>query len=76
MVGLTNKAVPSMMLESALQPKGTFWFFFVVAFLGLLWAVFLLPETSHRGLEETSEISQKWDIWLRIGNRQRESSGA
>lgn len=53
---LTNKAVPSMMLESALQPKGTFWFFFVVAFLGLLWAVFLLPETSHRNLEETSDM--------------------
>lgn len=45
-----------MMLESALQPKGTFWFFFVVAFLGLLWAVFLLPETSHRNLEETSDM--------------------
>ncbi|BCS20828.1 uncharacterized protein APUU_21260A [Aspergillus puulaauensis] len=50
------KAVPTMMLESALQPKGTFWFFFVVAFLGLLWAAFLLPETSHRNLEETSEM--------------------
>lgn len=51
-----NKAVPSMMLENALQPKGTFWFFFGVAFLGLLWAFFLLPETSHRNLEETSEM--------------------
>ncbi|OJJ64226.1 hypothetical protein ASPSYDRAFT_84248 [Aspergillus sydowii CBS 593.65] len=50
------KAVPSMMLENALQPKGTFWFFFGVAFLGLLWAFFLLPETSHRNLEETSEM--------------------
>lgn len=45
-----------MMLEDALQPKGTFWFFFVVAFLGLIWGVFLLPETSRKNLKETSEM--------------------
>ncbi|KAJ5673611.1 general substrate transporter [Penicillium longicatenatum] len=50
------KALPSMMLEDALQPKGTFWFFFTVAFLGLIWAVFLLPETSRKDLKETSEM--------------------
>ncbi|KAJ5991783.1 general substrate transporter [Penicillium sp. IBT 35674x] len=50
------KALPSMMLEDALQPKGTFWFFFVVASLGLIWGVLLLPETSQKDLTETSEI--------------------
>ncbi|KAJ5912343.1 general substrate transporter [Penicillium tannophilum] len=50
------KALPSMMLEDALQPKGTFWFFFVVALLGLIWGVFLLPETSQKDLKETSEM--------------------
>ncbi|RAK98503.1 general substrate transporter [Aspergillus ibericus CBS 121593] len=51
-----TKAVPTMMLADALQPKGTFWFFFVVAFLGFLWGMFLLPETSRKNLEETSEM--------------------
>lgn len=50
------KALPTMMLEDALQPQGTFWFFFVVAFLGLLWGILCLPETSQKGLEETSEM--------------------
>jgi hypothetical protein len=44
------------MLEDALQPKGTFWLFFVVAFLGFLWGFFCLPETSQKGLQETSEM--------------------
>ncbi|KAL2838542.1 general substrate transporter [Aspergillus pseudoustus] len=51
-----TKSVPSMMLDDALQPKGTFWFFSAVAFFGFLWAVFLLPETSNRQLEETSKM--------------------
>ncbi|KAL3262029.1 hypothetical protein ABHI18_003213 [Aspergillus niger] len=42
-----TKAVPTMTLADALQSKGTFWFFFVVAFLGYLWGMFLLPETSE-----------------------------
>jgi predicted MFS family arabinose efflux permease len=44
------------MLDDALQPKGTFWFFTAVALLGLLWAVVLLPETSNRQLEESSDV--------------------
>ncbi|PYH92272.1 general substrate transporter [Aspergillus ellipticus CBS 707.79] len=51
-----TKAVPTMMLADALQPKGTFWFFFAVAFLGLLWGIFLLPETAKSNLEETSKM--------------------
>ncbi|RDK37624.1 hypothetical protein M752DRAFT_298218 [Aspergillus phoenicis ATCC 13157] len=42
-----TKAVPTMTLADALQSKGRFWFFFVVAFLGFLWGMFLLPETSE-----------------------------
>ena len=45
-----------MMLEDALQPKGTFWFFFAVASIGLAWGLFWLPETSQKSLEETSEV--------------------
>ncbi|PYH52729.1 FAD binding domain family protein [Aspergillus niger] len=33
---LITKAVPTMTLADALQSKETFWFFFVVAFLGFL----------------------------------------
>ncbi|RAL16621.1 general substrate transporter [Aspergillus homomorphus CBS 101889] len=51
-----TKAVPTMMLADALQPKGTFWFFFVVALLGFGWGLVLLPETSGRKLEETSRL--------------------
>lgn len=45
-----------MLLEDALQPKGTFWFFAAVTSLGLLWTWFLLPETAGRNLEETNEL--------------------
>ncbi|BCR87970.1 uncharacterized protein ACHE_40534A [Aspergillus chevalieri] len=51
-----SKAVPSMLLEDALQPKGTFWFFSVLTFLGLLWTLLFLPETAGRNLEETNEL--------------------
>ncbi|CAI7637003.1 unnamed protein product [Penicillium bialowiezense] len=55
-----SKAVPSMLLENALQPKGTFWFFSVMTFFGLLWTWFLLPETAGQSLEETNALfSQK-----------------
>ncbi|KAL4804600.1 general substrate transporter [Aspergillus unguis] len=50
------KAVPSMMLPGALHPNGTFWFFAAIAFLSVLWAVFLLPETARRELEEAGEV--------------------
>ncbi|KAK9851223.1 hypothetical protein MYU51_010925 [Penicillium brevicompactum] len=51
-----SKAVPSMLLEDALQPKGTFWFFSVMTFFGLLWTWFLLPETAGQSLEETNAL--------------------
>ncbi|KAJ5890726.1 uncharacterized protein N7473_006954 [Penicillium subrubescens] len=51
-----SKAVPSMLLDSALQPKGTFWIFSTVTIFGLGWAWFLLPETAGRTLEETNDL--------------------
>ncbi|OQD73047.1 hypothetical protein PENDEC_c017G06818 [Penicillium decumbens] len=51
-----SKAVPSMLLENALQPKGTFWFFSVMTFFGLLWTLLLLPETAGQSLEETNAL--------------------
>lgn len=47
-----------MLLENSLQPKGTFWFFSVMTFFGLLWTVFLLPETAGCTLEETNRLFQ------------------
>ncbi|CAG8390631.1 unnamed protein product [Penicillium salamii] len=51
-----SKAVPSMLLENALQPKGTFWFFSAMTFFGLLWTGLLLPETAGQTLEETNTL--------------------
>ncbi|OJI88905.1 hypothetical protein ASPTUDRAFT_60701 [Aspergillus tubingensis CBS 134.48] len=53
------KALPSMMLDDALQPKGTFWFFFAVASIGLVWGIVWLPESSQKSLEETSIAFEK-----------------
>ncbi|KAJ5936759.1 quinate permease [Penicillium verhagenii] len=50
------KALPNMMLKDALQPKGTFWFFFAIALVGFVWGIVWLPETSRKNLEETSEL--------------------
>lgn len=47
-----------MLLENSLQPKGTFWFFSVLTFLGLLWTWLFLPETAGRTLEETTGLFQ------------------
>lgn len=47
-----------MLLENSLQAKGTFWFFSVMTFFGLLWAMFLLPETAGCTLEETNRLFQ------------------
>ncbi|OQE16628.1 hypothetical protein PENSTE_c023G07783 [Penicillium steckii] len=51
-----SKAVPSMLLQNSLRPEGTFWFFSVLTFFGLLWTWFLLPETAGRTLEETNGL--------------------
>ncbi|CAI7571190.1 unnamed protein product [Penicillium pancosmium] len=51
-----SKAVPSMLLQSSLQPEGTFWFFSIMTFFGLLWAWILLPETAGQTLEDTNGL--------------------
>lgn len=45
-----------MLLDSALTPAGTFWFFSGVSIIGLVFAIFWLPETSGKGLEETNQL--------------------
>ena len=45
-----------MLLKDTLEPKGTFWFFSALTFLGFLWTWFFLPETVGRNLEETNEL--------------------
>lgn len=45
-----------MLLQGSLKPEGTFWFFSVLTFFGLLWTWFLLPETAGRTLEETNGL--------------------
>ncbi|KAJ5087438.1 quinate permease [Penicillium angulare] len=52
----TSKATPSMLLDSAFTPAGTFWFFSGISFLGLIFAIIWLPETSGKGLEETNQL--------------------
>ncbi|KAJ5273072.1 quinate permease [Penicillium angulare] len=55
-IGTSKVATPSMLLESALTPAGTFWFFSGISFIGLAFAVVWLPETSGKGLEETNQL--------------------
>jgi predicted MFS family arabinose efflux permease len=45
-----------MLLNNALKPEGTFWFFSVMTFFGFFWTWFLLPETAGRTLEDTNNL--------------------
>ena len=63
------------MLPNALQPNGTFWFFFATALLGLLWVNFVLPETSQKSLEETSETYPYVLVSLSCSRQRRETVG-
>ena len=45
-----------MLVASALGPAGTFWFFSGISILGLMFAIWWLPETAGKGLEETNEL--------------------
>ncbi|KAJ5683121.1 hypothetical protein N7462_006286 [Penicillium macrosclerotiorum] len=51
-----SKAVPYMLLQDSLQPKGTFWFFSVMTLFGFWWTWLLLPETAGQALEETNKL--------------------
>lgn len=63
-----SRAVPNMLLpvsEGGISPKGAFWCFAAVTFVGGLWVWFFVPETSGRTLESMDRL---FDLpWYRIG---------
>lgn len=63
-----SRAVPNMLLpvaDGGISPKGTFWCFAAVTFLGGIWVWFFVPETSGRSLESMDRL---FDLpWYRIG---------
>ena len=52
-----QKAVPLMLLDSAMRPLGTFWFFSGVTLTGIIWVWAWLPETGSMQLEKTAYVS-------------------
>jgi sugar porter (SP) family MFS transporter len=62
-----SKAVPQMLLQTALEPQGTFWFFFAITLLGLAWVWFFLPETAGKPLEAMDEMFAL--PWYSIGRK-------
>ncbi|KAF1808671.1 MFS quinate transporter-like protein [Eremomyces bilateralis CBS 781.70] len=60
-----SKAVPLMFLD--MTEGGTMFFFTAVTLLGLLWAIFLLPELSGMSLESIDRVFELpwWQIGLR-----------
>jgi len=72
----SSKAVPLMLLPSALKPSGTFWFFTAVTLLGLVWTWFFLPETAGRSLESMDELfSLPWYLIGRKGAKMTKGHG-
>ncbi|KAI5462047.1 general substrate transporter [Mariannaea sp. PMI_226] len=63
-----SRAVPNMLLpvsDGGISPKGTFWCFAAVTFIGGLWVWFSVPETSGRSLESMDDL---FDLpWYKIG---------
>ncbi|QSS61079.1 quinate permease [Histoplasma capsulatum] len=58
-----SKAVPTMLLDTAMRPYGTFFFFAMVTLIGLVWMWFFLPETAGKSLEAMDEMfSLPWYI--------------
>lgn len=63
-----SKAVPTMLLDTAMRPYGTFFFFAMVTLVGLVWMWFFLPETAGKSLEAMDEMfSLPWYIIGRKG---------
>ncbi|QSS57366.1 hypothetical protein I7I53_05820 [Histoplasma capsulatum var. duboisii H88] len=63
-----SKAVPTMLLDTAMRPYGTFFFFAMVTLIGLVWMWFFLPETAGKSLEAMDEMfSLPWYIIGRKG---------
>ncbi|PGH15205.1 hypothetical protein AJ79_02570 [Helicocarpus griseus UAMH5409] len=71
-----SKAVPTMLLDTAMRPYGTFLFFAAVTLVGLLWMWFFLPETAGKSLEAMDEMfSLPWYIIGRKGAAMTAGSG-
>ncbi|KAK2748665.1 hypothetical protein FQN55_004218 [Onygenales sp. PD_40] len=71
-----SKAVPPMLLDTAMKPSGTFFFFAIVTLLGLAWMWFFLPETAGKSLEAMDEMfSLPWYIIGRKGAEMTAGSG-
>lgn len=51
-----QKAVPLMLLDSAMRPLGTFWFFSGITLVSIMWVWAWLPETSSLQLEKVARI--------------------
>lgn len=49
-----QKAVPLMLLDSAMRPLGTFWFFSGMTLTGIIWVWAWLPETGSMQLEKAA----------------------
>lgn len=63
-----SRAVPNMLLpttDGGISPKGTFWCFAAVTFVGGIWVWFSVPETSGRSLESMDHLFEL--PWYRIG---------
>lgn len=46
-----------MLLDSAMRPLGTFWFFSGMTLTGIIWVWAWLPETGNMQLEKTAYVS-------------------
>ncbi|KAM0425670.1 hypothetical protein ACHAPT_009202 [Fusarium lateritium] len=63
-----SRAVPNMLLPTShggISPKGTFWCFAAVTFVGGVWVWFSVPETSGRSLESMDHLFEL--PWYKIG---------
>jgi hypothetical protein len=74
-----QKAVPLMLLDSAMRPLGTFWFFSGVTLVGIIWVWAWLPETGNMQLERAAYVSNPessgdpWGNGRGAGHRMGES---
>lgn len=65
-----------MLLETAMKPEGTFFFFAAVTLLGLVWMWWFLPETAGKSLEAMDEMfNLPWYIIGRKGAAMTAGSG-
>lgn len=51
-----QKAIPSMLLDNAMRPLGTFWFFSGMTLVSIVWVWAWIPETSSMQLEKVADV--------------------